>query len=146
MDKWCSGKYSCRVNVPDFIMDRTENPCPFELRSYLQARYTCLPGKDHVQMWPQYIYLSSSTSEINNSCNNIIYYILSVINPGEHCCQFGEDHIRIGASEGVIASSVSKRTRCGGSTCPWLIHAPTGQQLNVSLYDLTRTAQDSKYI
>ena len=73
MDKWCSGKHSCRVAVRDFIMERTENSCPFELRSYLQARYTCLPGKDLVKVWSQHISLHSSIAEINNFCNNKVY-------------------------------------------------------------------------
>ena len=43
MDGLCSGRRSCEIEIRD-LMTLT-NPCPDEVRSYLQAKYTCLPGE-----------------------------------------------------------------------------------------------------
>ena len=43
LDKKCSGRSSCQFAVNSLVFET--KPCPIELRSYLQARYTCLPGK-----------------------------------------------------------------------------------------------------
>ena len=43
MDMWCSGLQSCHIDVNDFV--KILNPCANDLRSYLQARFTCIPGK-----------------------------------------------------------------------------------------------------
>ena len=45
MDKWCSGKRECRMEIHFFMREGITNSCPYELRSYLQARYICLPGE-----------------------------------------------------------------------------------------------------
>ena len=43
MDKHCSGRISCDVPVM-FLLVLT-NPCTDDMRSYLQASYTCIPGE-----------------------------------------------------------------------------------------------------
>jgi hypothetical protein len=42
-DKHCSGKQSCKIQVPDPLMDRTQ-PCPEDLKLYLKANYSCVKG------------------------------------------------------------------------------------------------------
>ena len=46
MDKWCSGLVSCALPIALFVA--MTNPCHTQLRSYLQARYTCIPGKHNL--------------------------------------------------------------------------------------------------
>jgi hypothetical protein len=42
MDGRCSGRRSCIVDVVALI-DR-QQPCPFDLQSYLEVNYTCVKG------------------------------------------------------------------------------------------------------
>ena len=42
-DMKCSGTVSCEINI--FELLPKFKPCPVELSSYLQASFTCLPGK-----------------------------------------------------------------------------------------------------
>ena len=44
LDRWCSGRQKCLVNVPNKDLDRTR-PCPSELKTYLEATYTCVRGE-----------------------------------------------------------------------------------------------------
>ena len=43
VDRMCSGRTACEFAVNTLVLE-TE-PCPMELRSYLQASYICIPGK-----------------------------------------------------------------------------------------------------
>lgn len=43
-DKRCSGRRECEVRIPDAELDMTK-PCFKELKTYLEASYTCVPGK-----------------------------------------------------------------------------------------------------
>ena len=49
MDTLCSGLQSCRIAVHHSV--GIIDPCSSELRSYLQARYTCIPGKNKLQVF-----------------------------------------------------------------------------------------------
>ena len=42
-DSQCSGRKACNVNVRDLIALGVK-PCTEDLRSYLEARYTCIKG------------------------------------------------------------------------------------------------------
>ena len=42
VDSYCSGRWSCEVDIRD-LMVSGQKPCPKDLRSYLEAQYTCLP-------------------------------------------------------------------------------------------------------
>ena len=42
MDRFCSGQHSCRFKVAQ--LEEFTSPCPSDMVSYLQARYTCLEG------------------------------------------------------------------------------------------------------
>ena len=44
LDRKCSGRRECRVTVPDASL-HSVHPCPRELMPYLEASYTCLPGR-----------------------------------------------------------------------------------------------------
>ncbi len=43
-DKRCSGRRECQIRIPDAELDTTK-PCFKELKTYLEASYTCVPGK-----------------------------------------------------------------------------------------------------
>ena len=43
MDSKCSGKQKCSLGVNDIDLHAT--PCPKDYKSYLEASYTCVPGK-----------------------------------------------------------------------------------------------------
>ncbi len=45
MDQRCSGQSSCKVRIPDPDLDNTK-PCLEELKTYLQAQYMCVTGKN----------------------------------------------------------------------------------------------------
>ena len=44
VDSKCSGRRSCTINIPDPVLDKVQ-PCPGDLKSYLQASYSCIKGK-----------------------------------------------------------------------------------------------------
>ena len=48
LDQRCSGRYDCAVKVSDLV--DFKDACTEELTSYLQARYTCEPGKLNISM------------------------------------------------------------------------------------------------
>ena len=45
LDSKCSGRRSCTINIPDRVLDKVL-PCPGDLKSYLQASYTCIKGTE----------------------------------------------------------------------------------------------------
>jgi len=57
MDRRCSGRRRCRVYVADPVLHRVD-VCPSDLKSYLEANYTCVTGMLHQSI--------SSSSGINS--------------------------------------------------------------------------------
>jgi len=49
LDRKCSGRPTCHVTIPDAALHNV-HPCPRELMPYLEASYSCLPGK-HTIPW-----------------------------------------------------------------------------------------------
>ena len=47
-DRWCSGRPSCDIEVSD-LLTRVSQPCPKDLRNYLEASYSCVKGKIYKQ-------------------------------------------------------------------------------------------------
>ena len=45
MDALCSGRRSCSLRIPDQALDITK-PCPKEFKTYLEAKYTCVKGRE----------------------------------------------------------------------------------------------------
>ena len=43
------------------------------------------------------------------------------------------DFVRVSEPSGIIASVVTKESKCGSNDCPWLITVPKGQRINVTL-------------
>jgi len=43
VDRRCSGRRRCELRVPDAELESTR-PCLRELKSYLEAAYSCVPG------------------------------------------------------------------------------------------------------
>ena len=52
-DRKCSGSASCEINI--FELLPKFRPCPVELSSYLQASFSCVPGKDYM-LWSRSVY------------------------------------------------------------------------------------------
>lgn len=44
VDSRCSGRQSCSVRTQDDTLYRT-HPCPDDTTSYLETKYSCLPGR-----------------------------------------------------------------------------------------------------
>ena len=42
-DERCSGRPRCEIAIPDAKFSQTQ-PCPEDLKPYLEAGYNCLPG------------------------------------------------------------------------------------------------------
>ena len=47
MDYKCSGRRTCEVRVSNIVDEIPDNaqPCPKDLRNYLEASYTCMKGE-----------------------------------------------------------------------------------------------------
>ena len=43
-DERCSGRHDCVIRVPDETLHEVQ-PCSKDFMAYLEASYTCLPGK-----------------------------------------------------------------------------------------------------
>ena len=55
--------------------------------------------------------------------------------PGPYCCQLSSENVDVHAGSGTLASSVTVSTGCGDLTCPWVLKAVAGQQINISIID-----------
>ncbi len=44
-DGMCSGRRSCEIPIPNSHFDLTK-PCPGDLKSYLEANYSCMKGEN----------------------------------------------------------------------------------------------------
>ena len=44
VDSKCSGRRKCAFTVPDPVLDMLQ-PCPGDLKAYMEASYTCLKGE-----------------------------------------------------------------------------------------------------
>jgi len=64
LDRKCSGRPVCHVTVPDAAL-HSVHPCPRELMPYLEASYSCLPGR----------YISSATMHIWPSMCSVVLAI-----------------------------------------------------------------------
>ena len=64
-----------------------------------------------------------------------VAYIFLVIMPEPYCCQLSSSSVDIHAGSGTLASSVTVSTGCGVLTCPWVLTAVAGKQINISLLD-----------
>ncbi len=43
LDKFCSGRSFCSVLIADLLQE-IRNPCPADVRGFLEASYVCVPG------------------------------------------------------------------------------------------------------
>jgi len=43
-DARCSGRQACEIAIPDALFAKSQ-PCPEDLKPYLEIGYACLPGK-----------------------------------------------------------------------------------------------------
>ena len=50
-----------------------------------------------------------------------------------HCQTYGE--IQLKSPSGYLATRITQEYGYGSSTCPWAIQVPTGQVINVTLYN-----------
>ena len=151
LDALCSGRQSCSTEMRDF-WDLTElwaltSSCPKELDNYLQARFICVPGEwcavdsSYSTIFAQQNsthleYLFWYTKLHNVTFDTFLFQsFFLVVTPGPYCCQLTSSSVDIHAGVGTLASSVTATTGCGVLTCPWVLKAVDGQQINISLID-----------
>ena len=60
---------------------------------------------------------------------------IAVVESQGRCCVSPGDKLLVETESGYISSSVTAETGCGSSTCPWLIQAPSGQSIEIFLWD-----------
>ena len=60
---------------------------------------------------------------------------VAVVNIGRECCHLKDERIFVPLERGYIASSVLPSPECGEATCPLVIQAAVGQQINMSIYN-----------
>ena len=146
LDAHCSGRQSCSIVMHDF-WDLTErwdltNSCPKEINNYLQAHYICVPGELFIVQAsdPSIILIPMCGEMLNISsyvmaiCMVSLSFII-VVMPGPYCCQLSQDSVHVHVSDGILASSVSASSGCGGFMCPWDLKVVAGQQINITLID-----------
>ena len=66
--------------------------------------------------------------------------------PNTHCCQTPENKIILRESTGLISNYMTQSSGCGGTDCPWVLKAPQGQMINISLFDFNTYQTVSKII
>ena len=143
MDRYCSGQISCEVPVTDLI--HLTNPCTNDLRSYLQASFTCIPSELSLKFESQYMYLDNQNgiTGLNINITQILLqetfcYTMNYVAVAEHsgnCCQFAEARMIVRVGSGFLANSITLGTGCGSRDCPWQLQALEGQRINISIYD-----------
>lgn len=45
VDRRCSGRRSCEIAIPDASFSAVDQPCPQDLKPYLEAAYRCVTGR-----------------------------------------------------------------------------------------------------
>ena len=140
MDKQCSGRTSCDVPVWGLVI--LTNPCTSEVRSYLQASFTCISGEFALYLLITKIMIEYQIEQLWNNIDILeiipdLYHItyFSVIDYGSNCCQLPNDRVHVTAGSGYLASVETLDTGCGNRDCPWLLEALEGQRINISIYD-----------
>ena len=63
--------------------------------------------------------------------------ILSAVSCEKSMCQTS-DYLRVTSAGGFLSSDVTQKSGCGSSSCPWVLEAQPGQQINISLLDFSR--------
>ena len=107
LDGWCSGRQSCNIDVSD--LHEFRSVCIMDLPSYLQARYTCVPGKWKTASWVYlrllfteiYIQFLKFTTETNNKSSKYLSTHCGLVMP------YGNldlDHHCLGQGLGASAS------------------------------------------
>ncbi|ELU10135.1 hypothetical protein CAPTEDRAFT_219488 [Capitella teleta] len=109
MDSWCSGRRNCDVLVTSLVHDAPQ-PCPKDYRSYLQAEYRCMPGKQLIK---------SERVHMHGKADG--------------CYQ----PQKVDLSNGNIASVVTMDTNCGSIDAPWVIQVPKGMRIEFTLLDFS---------
>ena len=146
LDAHCSGRQSCSVVMHEFwgLTERWDltNSCPKELNNFLQAQYICVPGELFViQASNPNFYLIPICGEVVNISSRVVVICIIplscilVVMPRPYCCQLPGDSVRVQVSSGILASSVSVSSGCGGFMCPWELKVVAGQQINITLID-----------
>ena len=152
MDRWCSGRQACDVAVVSLVT--VTQPCPLEFSSYLEASFTCVPGK---YFWLLLIHICIKK---NSNLNNVIYIdkiwvynwyfnrnslaiygnlmnkiSIPVFDPGIQCCHVPGGRVLVNAGSGYLASIVTEESGCGTTDCPWHIQTQHGEKIKLYLLD-----------
>ena len=72
---------------------------------------------------------------LNQSVNFHHIKYIAVLQAQEPCCNTSSGMLIIEADRGYLSSSVTAKTGCGSTACPWQIYAPSGQKIDIFLWD-----------
>lgn len=70
MDARCSGRESCTVAIPDGTLHQ-QQPCPNDMMAYLEASFTCVPGKRRVLAYTPCIVVKTTSRNTSELCRPI---------------------------------------------------------------------------
>ena len=68
----------------------------------------------------------------------------SVMVPDVYCCQNPEDRVILTTENGLLSNYMTQSSGCGGTDCPWVLEAPPGQMINLSVFDFSTLKMVSK--
>ena len=64
--------------------------------------------------------------------------MLSVITAKRNVCRSAAN-VRLPVTEGYISNIVAMETGCGTKDCPWILQAPKGQKIQITLHEFNLT-------
>ncbi|ELU12151.1 hypothetical protein CAPTEDRAFT_204696 [Capitella teleta] len=118
MDSVCSGRHSCDISVTTILDSLDDDSLP------------CLSQL-------------RGYMEASYSCVRV------VVGPTASCTS-PEQHVGLttsGATSGYLANIVTEATSHGSLVCPWVLQAPSGQSIKITLHDFSVASRDlSDYI
>ena len=51
LDRECSGRRTCKLRIPNMVLDSVQSSCPQHFKQYLNVSYDCVPGSSIVQYY-----------------------------------------------------------------------------------------------
>lgn len=116
MDSICSGRRTCSLRIPDQILDKAKS--------------------------------ASKCPREFKTYLNASYKCVEVESLGcSMCSALGQQFARTSEKSAFIASVVSAENsnQCGSSKCPWNIEVPSGQTINITLYDFAMEQRNGNF-
>ena len=108
--------------------------------------YTCYRGDD----WLMFGYFSATAALLiprhNDRCD-VVRAVAGTpdtsLADGVYRCDKGE--IEVTGATGYLSTRIAHSTGYGSRQCPWLIRAPRGQHIQLTLYDFTDVSESNRH-